>query len=200
MDRKTFEQKMEEQFPDSLEGVREKYGKFVEQKHLRQLINLARDEKKKIITTNGTFDLLHEGHLRGISEAKKSPEKDGVPEENTILIVFVNTDDSVEKYKKIKPVHSENERLKAVAELPFVDFVCLMKDTTPNSLLEITRSNYHVKGSEYDSKDEDLKIPGPTEQEIVEKYGGKMIFVERPADSISSGKIRRKRKYENIDR
>jgi len=198
MDRKTFERKMEENFPESLEAVREKYGKFIERKYLRQLADLARKEKKTIVSTNGTFDLMHPGHIVGITEAKKYPQnKRKIPEGEIILIVLVNSDKSVRSYKKINPVHSEKERLEAVASLPAVDFVCLMQDTDPVNLLELIRSDFHVKGSEYDSMDEDLKIPGPVEQDIVEKYGGEMVFIARPTDSISSGKIRKSQKITN---
>lgn len=199
MDKNIFERTRGE-FPKTLEDVREKFPDKIfdkpgDQKYLRLLVNLARQERKKIVTTNGTFDVFHEGHAAGLTGAKNCPPKeDGVFPEDTILIVFVNTDASVREYKKLSPHHSERERMEAVAALPEVDFVFPLSDTTPNNLLEITRSDYHVKGSEYDTKNEDWKIPGPTEQEVVEKYGGKMIFIHRPEDSITSGRIRQNAK------
>lgn len=191
MDKNSLE-KPREEFPKTLEEAREKFpDKIIGRKDLRLLVNLARNERKTIVTTNGTFDLFHEGHLISLTEAKNYPQKeDEILPENIILIVLVNTDASVRQYKKINPVHSEKERMEGVAKLPQVDFVCPLNDTTPNNLLELTRSDYHVKGSEYDSRDEESGIPGPTEQEVVEKYGGKMIFIDRPGDSISSGKMR----------
>jgi rfaE bifunctional protein nucleotidyltransferase chain/domain len=127
------------------------------QKHIKNLKN----KKKKIVTLNGTFDILHKGHDYMVSEAKKQGD---------ILIVGVNSDSSVKLNKgDNRPINSENSRAKMIASYKEVDYVTIFKEKTPIEMLEIIRPDVHVNGSEYGES--------CIESHIVKKNGGKIHIV-----------------------
>ncbi|NTV24282.1 MAG: hypothetical protein HGA85_08005, partial [Nanoarchaeota archaeon] len=96
-----------------------------------------------------------------------------------ILIVGINSDSSIKRYKSEKrPIISQEERAEIVAAIGCVDFVTIFDEETPIELLKIIKPKAHVKGAEYKGK-----IP---EKEIVEKNGGKVVFLERSDASTSS--------------
>lgn len=96
---------------------------------------------KTIVFTNGCFDLLHEGHLYLLKEAKKSGD---------ILIVAVNSDASVKKLKgETRPIETLEIRLKKLSDLPEVDYVISFADETPLQLIEKIKPTVLVKGGDY---------------------------------------------------
>lgn len=96
---------------------------------------------KTIVFTNGCFDLLHEGHLYLLKEAKKSGD---------ILIVAVNSDASVKKLKgNSRPIQTLQTRLKKLSDLPEVDYVISFAEETPLQLIEKIKPNIIVKGGDY---------------------------------------------------
>ena len=148
-------------------------GKIISRTELRSLVEKLRKENKSIITTNGAFDILHCGHVKSLKFAK---------EQGDVVIVGLNTDSSIKKYKsKKRPIISEEQRAEVLSSIMYVDYVVLFDEETPIELLKEIKPNVHVKGAEYKEN-----IP---EKEVVEKYGGKVVFIEREKKEVSSTNI-----------
>jgi rfaE bifunctional protein nucleotidyltransferase chain/domain len=100
-----------------------------------------RKEGKSIATLNGSFDLLHAGHLHMIFEASKQGD---------VLIVALNSDSSIQKYKSpLRPIISLEYRLQMMAALEWVSFVTWFAETDPINILNMIKPNVHVNGAEY---------------------------------------------------
>ncbi len=143
--------------------------------HPKDLKRKARDLKsnsKTIVTLNGSFDLLHAGHLTIIFEASLLAD---------ILIVALNSDSSIKKYKsKNRPIIPLKYRLQMLSALEFVNYVTYFDETDPINILSAIKPNIHVNGSEY-GKD-------CIEADIVKKYGGKIHLVKLK-EGLSTTKI-----------
>jgi rfaE bifunctional protein nucleotidyltransferase chain/domain len=117
---------------------------------------------KTIATLNGSFDLLHAGHLHMLFEASKQAD---------ILILALNTDRSIQEYKsKDRPIIPLEYRLQMLSALSFIDYLTYFDETTPIKTLEKIKPNVHVNGSEY-GKD---CIEAPT----ILSNGGKIHIVD----------------------
>ena len=117
---------------------------------------------KKIVFTNGCFDILHVGHTRYLGEAKKLGD---------VLIVAVNSDSSVKAIKGEKrPLVPEAERVEVIASLEVVDFATVFVEETPVALIEELEPDVIVKGGDWDEKD----VAG---RESVKKWGGKVAII-----------------------
>ena len=133
---------------------------------LMPLIQRLKKQKKKIITTNGVFDIIHPGHVKYLEKAKNLGD---------ILIVGVNTDSSVRKNKGDKrPINNEKSRLTVLAALESVDYVFLFDEEDPRLWLEKIMPNIHVKAGDY-------KLEKIIEKDAVEKSGGKIVIAEMEA-------------------
>lgn len=118
---------------------------------------------KKIVFTNGVFDILHYGHIDYLTEAKALGD---------VLIVGVNSDSSVKKFKSpSRPVQSEQDRLHIVAALKPVDYVIMFEEETPEKLIKLVKPDVLVKGADY----AESEIVGA---EFVKSYGGKVHLIE----------------------
>ncbi len=96
---------------------------------------------KKIITTNGCFDILHPGHIETFREAQSLGD---------VLIVLVNSDDNPYfQTKPGRPINKENSRVAMLDAIRYIDFVFPFSEETPVSLLEKIQSDIHVKGGDY---------------------------------------------------
>jgi len=134
-----------------------------------------REKKAIIITLNGSFDLLHAGHLKILSHAYD------LKGENGIFIVALNTDDSVHRYKSVlRPIVPLEERLQMMAASFFVDYVTWFEEDNPIELLKIIRPHIHVNGSEYGEN--------CIEAETVREGGGVVSIVEK-AQGLSTSMI-----------
>jgi rfaE bifunctional protein nucleotidyltransferase chain/domain len=103
---------------------------------------LAR-EGKRIVFTNGCFDILHQGHVRYLEEAR---------EQGDCLIVGVNTDASVQRIKgEKKPIIPQEGRMTVLAALEAVDFVVPFDETDPLALISYLRPHVLVKGGDWDA-------------------------------------------------
>jgi D-beta-D-heptose 7-phosphate kinase/D-beta-D-heptose 1-phosphate adenosyltransferase len=130
--------------------------------NLVNVVNRLKKKGKKIVFTNGCFDLLHIGHIRYLKKAKKLGD---------VLIVAINSDDSVRRLKGDgKPIVPQSDRAEILSEFPFVDFVTIFKEDTPLNTIKKILPNILVKGSDW-SKD---KIVGA---DIVKSNGGKVITI-----------------------
>ena len=96
---------------------------------------------KKIVFTNGCFDILHVGHIRYLSEARSLGD---------ILVVGVNSDESVKKLKgPLRPINSLSDRVSILSELKFVDYVISFEEQTPLELVKLIMPDILVKGGDY---------------------------------------------------
>jgi D-beta-D-heptose 7-phosphate kinase/D-beta-D-heptose 1-phosphate adenosyltransferase len=146
------------------------------QKTLAELSAVARKlEKngKRIVLTNGCFDLLHVGHIRLLSASKQLGD---------ILIVALDDDESVKQLKGSgRPVINENERLRIISALDSVDYVIVFSSHELNEVIEAVRPAVLTKGSNYATE----AIRG---REIVERYGGRVEIIPL-TENISSTRI-----------
>ena len=135
-----------------------------ELKTLAKIVKIARraqKQGKKIVTTNGCFDLLHIGHVRSLKFAKSLGD---------ILIVGVNSDLSVRANKgPLRPIIPEKERAEILAALEAVDYVFIFSDKTPVGWLKKIRPDIHVKGA-------DRSLRQIVERAVLKKIGAKLVF------------------------
>ena len=146
---------------------------------LQKLYTLTNLEKKlsqsqkKIVFTNGCFDIVHAGHVDYLSKAKKLGD---------ILIIGVNSDTSIRSIKGPKrPIVSLEYRLKVLDSLSFVDYLVVFEEDTPLNLIKTLKPSVLVKGADW----EDKKVVG---QDVVESYGGTVKLLEL-VPSISTTEI-----------
>ncbi len=136
--------------------------KIIPREKISELCNKLRASGKRIISTNGCFDLIHLGHISYLLEARNLGD---------ILIVGINCDSSVKKLKgDSRPLQSESTRAKQMAGLESVDFVTIFTEDTPETLLGLIKPEIHVKGGDYLPEN----LP---EKKIVESSGGKVVCV-----------------------
>ena len=108
---------------------------------LSRLCKRLRKARKKIVFTNGTFDLLHAGHISYLEKAKTLGD---------VLIVGVNSDKSVKTYKgPSRPFVTEKDRLRVLSALECVDYVILFREPTPLKLITTLKPHVLVKGSDW---------------------------------------------------
>jgi len=132
-------------------------GRIVSLEELKPIRDRLRKENKRVVFTNGVFDILHRGHVEYLIEAKALGE---------ILIVGVNSDDSVRRLKgEGRPIVVEQDRAFLVANLSSVDFVCVFQEDTPLRLISTLLPDVLVKGADWNTDD----IVG---RNIVENAGG----------------------------
>lgn len=109
--------------------------------YIKNIAEKAKKENKKIVFTNGCFDIIHSGHCFYLTEAKKLGD---------ILIVGLNTDASVKRLKgETRPVNNEDDRAMVLSCLKPVDYVVLFDEDTPFSLIRNIIPNVLVKGGDY---------------------------------------------------
>jgi len=142
-------------------------------KELSELREKWKQEGKKVVTTNGCFDLIHPGHAQFLSSARN---------EGDLLIVGINSDPSVTTLKGPgKPILNEEERAEMLSSLKSVDAVLVFDDLLPNGFLEIIKPDIHCKAADYSAD----SLP---EAEIVKKMGGKISILPL-LDGFSSTKL-----------
>jgi len=140
----------------------------------KDLVKIVKDLKakgKRIVFTNGCFDLLHIGHVRYLEEAKTRGD---------VLVVGVNSDSSVRKLKGPKrPILPEEERAEILSGLGCVDYVTLFDEIDPLKLIASLQPNILLKGGDWTKE----QIVG---REEVERSGGEVViipFVEKASTS-----------------
>lgn len=120
-------------------------------------------EGKKIVFTNGCFDIIHQGHIDYLAKAKDLGDK---------LIIGLNTDQSVSTIKgKNRPIQDEKSRAIILASMQFVDAIIYFSDPTPYELIKAIEPDILVKGADYKPED----IVG---YDIVKQKGGEIKTIE----------------------
>ena len=143
--------------------MREFYGKIKSLSQMKTISRQLRSQRKKIVTTNGVFDILHLGHISYLQSARKLGDA---------LIVGINSDISVRRLKGPKrPLNNEKARASCVAALECVDYVLIFKEDDPRKFLDAVKPKIHVKGGDYRGKMDKI-----IEKSVVEKNGGKSVL------------------------
>ena len=115
--------------------------KVVNRKEAKRIVEKLKKEGKKIVFTNGCFDILHPGHIKLLREAK---------EKGDCLIVGLNSDKSIKKIKgKKRPILEENARAKILSAIEYVDFIVFFDEKTPYRLIKYLKPNFLVKGADW---------------------------------------------------
>ncbi|OUX20922.1 MAG: D-glycero-beta-D-manno-heptose 1-phosphate adenylyltransferase [bacterium TMED250] len=134
----------------------------MEKSELKEKILSLKSKNKKIVFTNGCFDILHLGHLKYLEESKKLGD---------FLIVAINSDESVKILKGSgRPVNNYTLRSKNLKKLKFVDEVIIFSERTPINLIKYLLPDILTKGGDYKTID----IVGSS---VVEKSGGKVVVL-----------------------
>lgn len=137
--------------------------KILSKESLQHQLNRWKFFKKKIVFTNGCFDLLHAGHIDYLSKAADMGDA---------LVIGLNSDESVKRLKgKNRPINSEQQRALILASLNFVSAVIIFEEDTPYNLISEIKPNILVKGGDYTPE----KIAGA---DVVLAGGGEVKIIE----------------------
>jgi D-glycero-beta-D-manno-heptose 1-phosphate adenylyltransferase len=144
--------------------------KTIDPLRIEEKVAQLRRQGKTIATLNGSFDLLHAGHLEILFQAAKRAE---------VLIVLLNTDRSIQEYKSpLRPIIPLLYRLRMMACLAMVSYVTWFDETDPRTLLARIKPDVHVNGAEYGAE--------CIEAAVVRAHGGKIHIVELVAGLSTS--------------
>ncbi len=160
---------------ETIELIRKK---LIDEIELKRVCARAKFLNKKIVFTNGCFDILHRGHVEYLAKAADMGD---------ILIVGLNSDESVRRIKgNDRPIQDQETRSLILSSLQFIDYVVIFHDDTPLKLIETIQPDVLVKGGDYTEIE---KIVG---YHVVTKKGGKVItipFVEGYSTTLIINKI-----------
>ncbi len=119
-------------------------GRVVSQSEIENIIPMLKAEGRKIVFTNGCFDIIHTGHVRYLREAKKL---------GSALVVGLNSDSSVAGIKPGRPVNPQDQRAEVLATLEMVDYVVIFNEDTPYNLIKLIKPDVLVKGGDWKKED-----------------------------------------------
>ena len=150
--------------------------KIMDSPALADRLRGLRSAGKRVVFTNGCFDILHIGHVRYLSAAKN---------EGDLLVVGLNSDQSVRLIKgKRRPIVEQDQRSEILASLQVVDYVTLFDERDPLKLIQLLKPTILVKGEDW-AED---KISGA---DFVKASGGRVVRVPLVGDASTSGIIER---------
>ena len=136
--------------------------KIIARSRLKALASKLKAKKKRIVFTNGCFDLIHVGHIEYLEVARRLGD---------VLIVGINSDSSMKKIKGSKrPIMEQGDRARIIAGLESVDYVSIFNEITPLKLIKFIKPDVLVKGADWQLN----KIVGA---ELVKSYGGKTASI-----------------------
>lgn len=163
-----------QELQQAIHGDSDHHSGVVDEETLMIRLQEARARGKKIVFTNGCFDVLHAMHVEYLTLARQQGD---------CLIVAVNDDASITRLKGPgRPVNKAEHRMAVLAGLQAVDWVIPMNDDTPNRLLEALRPDVLAKGGDY-------RLEGVVGADIVTAYGGKVVVLGGVADGVKSTAI-----------
>ena len=152
---------------------------------LLHIVEQLKSQGKRVVMTNGCFDVLHVGHIRCLKGAK---------EQGDILIVAVNDDASMKRLKRAgRPIMPESERIEILEALECVDFITLFSEERVDRLLLTLKPHVHAKGTDYTEE----TVP---ERETVLSYGGSIAIVGDTKTHSSTDLIRAIARFEKGNR
>jgi rfaE bifunctional protein nucleotidyltransferase chain/domain len=135
--------------------------KIVSPRQLEERLADWRQQGRRVVFTNGCFDILHLGHVDYLEKARALGD---------VLVLGLNTDASVSRLKPGRPLQDEMSRARVLASLLFVDAVVLFDEPTPLELIQLVRPDVLVKGDDY-------AITGIVGHEFVLNNGGQVLTV-----------------------
>lgn len=137
-------------------------GKLLNIKQLEEIVTGLKKQNKKIVTTNGCFDIIHAGHTKYLAQAKSLGD---------VLIVCLNSDSSVKKLKgESRPLNHEQDRAEVLCALSSVDYAVIFDEQTPAEILSQIKPDIHVKGGDYTEE----TLP---EAAVIKSFGGRIEFI-----------------------
>ncbi len=132
--------------------------KIVSVPELKKIVGELRKKKRKIVFTNGCFDIIHAGHIKTFRKAKSYGD---------YLIAGVNSDTSIRRLKGAsRPIIKEKFRLEVLSSIRYIDFIVVFNELTPLKLVKIIKPDFLVKGGDYSN-----------EEVVGRKYSGRVIIV-----------------------
>jgi len=151
-------------------------GKILSRAALVKTRNILRRRNKKVVFTNGTFDILHRGHVEYLAKAKKLGD---------VLIVGLNSDASIKRIKGPKrPINPNADRAAVLAALSSVDYVCFFQEDTPETLIAKIIPDVLVKGADWGLNE----IVG---KDVVERNGGRVKTIAMTPGRSTTNVIQR---------
>lgn len=151
-----------------------------DQQRLLQFLQLCRFQSRKIVFTNGCFDILHLGHVEYLTRARDL---------GNVLVLGLNTDASVKRLGKSpeRPINNELTRASILAALECIDLVVLFNEDTPYNLIKLVQPDVLVKGGDYKAED----IVG---YDIVKARGGEVVTIPLVEGFSTTGLVEKLRK------
>lgn len=147
-------------------------------KSLRAMIKICqklRQQGKKVVVMNGSYDILHAGHITSFEAAKSHGD---------VLIVLVNSDNSIKLYKgQNHPFNSEKDRVKLLSALSVVDYVVVFDELTPNVALSVIKPSIYCLASEWGK--------GSISDATVKVHGGKIVILKHVDGLSTSGLVKK---------
>lgn len=136
--------------------------KFVKRADVAELSARLRSQGKKVVLTNGCFDIIHVGHVRYLNAARELGD---------CLVVGLNSDESVRQLKGLsRPINPQEDRAEVLAGLACVDYVTIFSEETAEKLVAEIKPDIYAKGGDYTVD----RLP---EAKAVAAYGGKIVLL-----------------------
>jgi rfaE bifunctional protein nucleotidyltransferase chain/domain len=158
---------------DKLEWIK---SKIISWEELNNYLAIYRFQNKKIVFTNGCFDLIHRGHVEYLARSANL---------GNVLIIAVNSDYSVKKIKGPgRPIQDEYSRAMILSSFGFVDHVVMFDEETPYELIKLVKPDILVKGGDYKPED----VIG---YDLVNKRRGKVVIIDLIKGLSTTGIIRK---------
>ena len=149
---------------------------LIDKKNAARFCDELRRQVKKIVFTNGCFDIIHAGHVRYLTAAKNFGD---------VLIVGLNTDESVRRLKGAnRPINNQDDRAEVLLGLKAVDHVIFFGEQTAENLIAEVKPDIYVKGGDYTLE----TLP---EAKIVQSYGGRVEFVNLVAGRSTTNIVKK---------
>lgn len=147
------------------EDLSQERAKATSRDFIKEKVAHYQSQGKKVVFTNGCFDILHSGHLKILTEAKGFGD---------VLIVGLNSDESVKRLKgPTRPVNDQEERATVLLGVGAVDYVTVFEEDTPVEIISELKPDVHVKGGDYNPNNYE-QMP---EAKVVHEYGGEVKIV-----------------------
>lgn len=145
--------------------------KIFDESKILKIVEKAKRSKKKVVFTNGCFDILHSGHIRYLRESRMLGD---------MLIIGLNSDESVRRIKgERRPINSQENRAYLLEALEFVDYIVIFNENTPERLVRKIKPDYYTKGGDYSTYDF-------SKYDFIKNYGGSVVVVGLKENSTTS--------------
>jgi D-beta-D-heptose 7-phosphate kinase/D-beta-D-heptose 1-phosphate adenosyltransferase len=143
---------------------------------LQRIRHIAKVQKKRVVWTNGCYDILHAGHVLYLQRAKECGD---------ILVVGLNSDNSIRATKgRLRPIVPEEERAIVISALACVDYVVIFDQDSPIDIIQMLQPDIYAKGGDYT-----IDTINQVERHAVESYGGEIVLLPGIAGNSTTAVI-----------